>query len=299
MSLDGQVLVVGATGLLGTEIVRILGAAGRSIRVVVRAGTNPAKRAALDNLGVEIVVADLKDRGSLEKACSNVKAVISTASATLSRQEGDSIQTVDDEGQLNLVQTAAKSGVECFVYLSFPELRLDFDLQRAKRRAEAQLQGGPMPFTILRPAFFMELWLSSILGFDPVRGRARILGSGTKPVSWISLLDVARFAVAATEGDSLAGKVLSLGGPDPLSPIQVLEIFRDLGCPVVVQDHVPESALEAQLAHAATAEERAAAAIMLTIARGLVLDPRPALALRPGRLITVREYAAQVLQSSN
>ncbi|HEY5959323.1 MAG TPA: SDR family oxidoreductase [Polyangiaceae bacterium] len=300
MSLDGQVLVVGATGLLGMEIVRALCAAHRSTRAVVRAGTDPAKRAALASLGVETVIADLKDPGSLERACSKIKVIISTASATLSRQEGDSIQTVDNEGQLHLVRAAERSSnVKRFVYVSFPELQFDFELQRAKRRVEAQLRSGSIPYTILQPAFFMEVWLSSILGFDPARGRVRILGDGIQPISWISLLDVARFAVAAAEEDSPTGKVLPLGGLEALSPLQVVEIFKDLGISDVVLDHVPERALEEQLAHAATAEERAAAAIMLSIARGLVLDSRAAKDLRRERLLTVREYAAQVLQTSN
>ena len=91
-------LVVGATGLLGGEICRLLAARRKLVRVLVRATSDHNKVSQLESLIVEIVRGDLKDRSSLDAACQGVSAVISTASSTLSRQEGDSIQTVDLEG---------------------------------------------------------------------------------------------------------------------------------------------------------------------------------------------------------
>lgn len=70
-------------------------------------------------MGVETFVGDLKSKSSLENALHGVSAIISTVSSTLSRQEGDSIQTVDDEGQNNLIDTAVSAGVSHFVYVSF------------------------------------------------------------------------------------------------------------------------------------------------------------------------------------
>src|ERR1039458_1884930 len=101
MSSKEQTLVVGASGLLGMEVVRRLRGAGRSVRALVRAGTAADKRRGLEGLGVELCTADLKDLGSLEGVCRDVTSVISTASAMLSRQEGDSIKAVDEDGQMN------------------------------------------------------------------------------------------------------------------------------------------------------------------------------------------------------
>ena len=119
-------LVVGATGLLGGEICRLLVAGGKPVRALVRATSDQNKVAQLENPGLEIVRGDLKDRSSLDAACQGVSAVISTASATLSRQEGDSIQTVDLEGQLNLIDAARVANVSQFVLISFPHADLEF-----------------------------------------------------------------------------------------------------------------------------------------------------------------------------
>src|SRR6187401_3226412 len=91
------VLVAGATGFLGAEICRQLREKGKKVKGLVRATSDANKVAQLKALGVETVEGDLKDRGSLERALHGVSSVISTVSSTLSRQEGDSIQTVDDE----------------------------------------------------------------------------------------------------------------------------------------------------------------------------------------------------------
>jgi NADH dehydrogenase len=69
-----------------------------------------------------------------------VTALITTASSTLSRQDGDSIETVDRQGQLDLIDAAEAAGVRRVVLISFPPVALDFPLQTAKREVEARLQ---------------------------------------------------------------------------------------------------------------------------------------------------------------
>src|SRR5256712_11117147 len=115
-----MILVVGATGLLGSEICRRLTQRGNPVRALVRTTSNHDRVAKLEGLGAELVRGDLKDRASLDAACRGASAVISTASSTMSRQEGDSIESVDRQGQLSPVDPAAAAGVKHFVPISFP-----------------------------------------------------------------------------------------------------------------------------------------------------------------------------------
>jgi uncharacterized protein YbjT (DUF2867 family) len=64
-----KVLVVGATGLLGSEICEKLVAKGHKVRALVRPTSDPARIERLRSMGVELVAGDLKDPRSLEKAC--------------------------------------------------------------------------------------------------------------------------------------------------------------------------------------------------------------------------------------
>ncbi len=107
-----MVLVVGATGLTGSEICHKLRGLGEPVRALVRTTSSKDKIQALQSAGVELCFGDLKDRQSIAAACRGVDAVISTASSTLSRQPDDSIKSVDTEGQLNLVSAASNANVE-------------------------------------------------------------------------------------------------------------------------------------------------------------------------------------------
>ena len=265
-------LIAGATGILGSEICRLLAENGQPVRALVRNTSNPDKVAQLKALQTEVVVGDLKDRRSLDAACRGVIAVISTASSTLSRQAGDSIESVDREGQVNLVDAASAAGVKHFVLISFPNVDIDFPLQRAKRTVEDRLQRSGMSYTILQPTFFTEVWFSPALGFDAKNAKAQIYGSGHHKISFISFQDVARFAVAALDPRLAPNAIVKLGGPEALSPLEAVRLAEQVvGKPIEVQ-HVPEEALRAQHAAATDSLQQSFAGLMLYYAGGDVIE---------------------------
>src|ERR1700674_291547 len=106
-----MILVVGATGLLGRRVCERLRAEGQAVRALVRRTSNPDKVNVLKSLGCELASGDLKDPPQIQAACQGISAVISTASSTVSRQEGDSIESVDLQGQLALVSAARGAGL--------------------------------------------------------------------------------------------------------------------------------------------------------------------------------------------
>ena len=133
----------------------------------------------LRDAGAEIVEADLKRPGSIADALRGATHVISTASSTLSRSEGDSIETVDRDGTLAAVAASAAAGIEQFVFVSFPPSSIPFPLQDAKRTVEGALQASGTAYTIVQPTHFWEVWCSPVLGFDAQARKARIFGDGT------------------------------------------------------------------------------------------------------------------------
>jgi len=109
---NSTVLVVGATGVLGMEVCRQLAAAGKKVKGLVRTSSQKEKVNALHEVGVQTVTGDMKDLQSLYRAFQNVDAVISTATSTISHQQGDSIETVDLSGQLNVAEVASVARVQ-------------------------------------------------------------------------------------------------------------------------------------------------------------------------------------------
>jgi uncharacterized protein YbjT (DUF2867 family) len=288
-------LVVGATGSLGSEIVKLLAGAGKPARALVRPTSDRKKVDQLQTLGAEIVSGDLKDRPSLDAACRGVSAIISTASSTLSRLEGDTIRTVDHEGQLSLVDAARAAGVAHFVLISFSGMNVEFPLQTAKREVERHLKESGMTYTILQPTFFMEVWLSPALGFDAAQGTAQVYGSGQPKISWVSFQDVAEFAIASLDNPAARNAVIELGGPEALSPLEVVKIFeKQSGRPFTVQ-HTSEEQLRAQKEGATDSLPESFAGLMLAYAQGNVVDMRATLQKFPVRLRSVGEYANQIV----
>ncbi len=292
-------LVVGATGLVGSEVCRQLVAAGKPVKALVRPTSDPARVEELQGLGVTVVEGDLKDRSSLDAACQGVSTIISTASSTLSRQPGDSIQSVDLDGQLSLIDAAKAGGVEQFVFISFrSHPGLQFPLDDAKRAVEQHLKASGLTYTILQASYFMEIWLGPALGFDYANGSARIYGDGHNGLSWISFRDVARFAVASLDNSAARNAVIEVGGPQVLSPLEVVQVFEDIGGRPMTVEHVPEDALRAQKADAPDSLQESFAALMLTYANGDPIEMEATLQAFPLQLSSVRDYAEAVLADS-
>ncbi|HKF06004.1 MAG TPA: NmrA family NAD(P)-binding protein, partial [Candidatus Sulfotelmatobacter sp.] len=158
--MNSTVLVVGATGVLGMEVCRQLAAAGKKVKGLVRTSSQEEKINGLSELGVEAVTGDMKDPQSLYRTFQNVDAIISTATSTISHQEGDSIETVDVAGQLNVAEAASAAGVQHLVFISFPPyppMTPGFPLRSAKRTVESRLRSKNFTYTILQPTYFMDI----------------------------------------------------------------------------------------------------------------------------------------------
>jgi uncharacterized protein YbjT (DUF2867 family) len=291
-----MILVVGATGNLGGEVCRRLTAEGKSVRALVRPTSDSEKRDNLANSGVELVEGDVRDRASLDAACQGVEAVISTVSSMPFSYdpEANNIQTVDNDGLFNLIDAAKKAGVGHFTYTSFT-MNNSFPLRDAKRAVEARLKDSGLTYTILRPSYFTEAWLGPMVGFDYQNAKAQIYGTGDKPISWVSLFDVAHFAVDSLENPAARNAILPLGGPDALSPLEAVKIFEEIGGRSFEVQHVSEAALAEQQQAATDPMQQSFTGLMRGYAQGDPVDMQGTLRAFPVQLTSVRDYAERVV----
>jgi uncharacterized protein YbjT (DUF2867 family) len=255
-----MILVVGATGQLGSLVVRRLREDGRPVRAMVR---EPASAGDLAATGAELVPADLRRSETLGAALTGAEAVIATANVVAPTHPGDTSAALD-AGYGELVSRARDQGVRRFVMASIPAGPLDDEVPvaRTKRRLERQLADSGMSYVSLRLPPFTELWLAMVGSSLPVRGEERstldrpygflrgfrrltgrtveqfgvmlVPGPASARHAFISIHDVARLMTAAVDEDAVSGCV-DVGGPEILSWNDVAALFREvLGRPVRV-----------------------------------------------------------------
>jgi len=249
------ILVVGATGQLGSLVVRRLRAEGKPVRALVR---DPASAADLEATGAELAVGDLGRPGTLDRALSGADSVVATANAIAPIRRTDSAAIVD-AGYAELVKRAERAGVRRFVLASVPETPLDprVPVARSKRRTETLLAGSALSWLSLRMPPFSEVWLALVGSEIPLRGEERttlgrayptlrrfrrvtgrtierrgvmvVPGPPSARQAFLSVHDAAAGLAGAVRVDTGEGPV-DLGGPESLSWTDVADIYaRVLG----------------------------------------------------------------------
>jgi uncharacterized protein YbjT (DUF2867 family) len=219
-----MLLLVGASGTLGSEIANRLLSAGHPLRVLAR---DPARVRPLAERGASVATGDITDRTSLDRALEGITHVITTANAFIVPAR-DAIERVDVQGNRNLIDAAKAAGVRQFVFTSawLPDEFLRIDYFAAKRRTEAYLRASGVPYTILRPAAFMETW-AMVIG-EPIlkTGATQIFGKGTNPVNFVAVKDVAAIVVDALDRPDAVNAVVDIFGPENLSLLDVAAVFE-------------------------------------------------------------------------
>lgn len=235
-----RVLVVGASGALGRPTVRELLARGVAVRGLCR---HPEAAADLAAAGAEIVAGDLIDRASVERALAGVSRVLAAAHSLLGRGRWRS-EAVDGDGHRMLIDASKAAGVDRFVYTTAAALPVDFG--RTKHAIEQYLAASGLPHAVLAPTAFMEHHVHQFNGLNVLtRGKAQLIGPGTKKRNFVAAGDVAQFAVRALLDDPLPFDRLAIGGPDHASNVEVAALYaRRAGKPLQVS-HLPAGVVRA------------------------------------------------------
>lgn len=244
-------LVVGATGQLGTAVVKQLLARPQVVRALVR---DPARAARFKELGAEPVIGDLTQPATLQAACRGITTVVATANAAVPSRNGDTFEAVERHGYRNLISAAREAGVRRFVYTSVPRSKHEQSSEffRLKRETEKRLTESGLEHVIFRADIFMDVAFAMLGSTIPLRGSeaatvtrpfkfaanhfqrvkdsieqkhvAMIPGDGKARHSFICIDDVACFLASAAYGGPSG--IHDIGGPEALSFVDVVQLFE-------------------------------------------------------------------------
>ena len=226
-----EVLVTGATGRIGGLVARELVERGLRPRALVR---DPSRVRNPLPPGVVPIVGDLEEPASLEPAVDGLDALL-VVSPVHPRQHAL---------QGNLVRAAAAVGQPLVVKISGLGTALDSFVDSGRWHAETErdIRELGLPFTFLRPYFFMQ---NLALQFAGARSEGVIrAGVGDACIAMIDALDVAAVAARLLAGEvDRQGELLDLTGPEALTYAEVAsQVGTALGRAVIYEPQGPAAA---------------------------------------------------------
>ncbi|BAZ38057.1 hypothetical protein NIES4101_39920 [Calothrix sp. NIES-4101] len=211
-------LVTGATGGIGRRVVRLLRENNARVRAFVRLSSRYDE---LEHRGAELFIGELREPRDIEKACRQVKYIISTHGS-----RGDAL-ALDYRANIELIDQAKANGVEHFVFISVLGAERGYEdapVFKAKREVERYLQTSGVNYTILRPAGLASNLLPLAETFRQT-GLYLLIGDRTNRTSIVSTDDLAKMAVDSVTLLAACNQVLSVGGSEILTREDIPHIF--------------------------------------------------------------------------
>jgi uncharacterized protein YbjT (DUF2867 family) len=225
-----MLLLTGATGLVGSTLLRRLLAEGIPVRCLVR---DPRRLGPL-RVRVQIALGDLTDPPSFRNALRGVETVVHLAAAIRDQRRG-SIEELNGIATWRMVEAAERQGVQRFVFFSALGASAHHRTRclRAKALAEQAVREAELHSTVFAPSIIYapgDPWLTllerlALLPVMPVSGRGRAV---FQPI-WAE--DVADAIVASLRtAGSEAHERIELAGPETLSHLEIVRtVLHSLG----------------------------------------------------------------------
>lgn len=208
-----MLLLTGATGLVGSALLRRLVAEGTQVRCLVR----DPRRLGAQRVRVQIALGDLTDPPSFRNALRGVDTVVHLAASIRDQPQG-SIEELNGIATWRMVQAAEKAGVERFVFFSALGASIHHRARffRAKALAEQAVEEAGLQSIVFAPSIVYapgDPWLTllerlALLPVVPVSGRGRAL---YQPI-WTE--DVADCVIAALRSQSAGPDATQRSGAD-------------------------------------------------------------------------------------
>ena len=224
-----KVLVTGATGFVGREVVAQLQARGHEVHALARGPLRSGSPSAMPD-SVCQHAGDVLTPASLSPALTGMDSVVHLV-GIISECGRNTFENVHTEGTRNMVLAARQAGVKRFIQMSALGIRADAPAryQRSKWAAEEIVRASGLATTIFRPSIiygprdhFVNLF-ARMARWSPV---LPVMGSGKSRLQPVPVADVAVcFATALTEPASV-GQTYDLCGPERLSFVEILTTIQ-------------------------------------------------------------------------
>ena len=214
--MTAPILVVGATGQLGSAIVRKLLARGVAVRALAR---NAERLEPLRAAGAEIFPVDLMNLAKLTEVCRGVAQIVSTANNNMGTGATSPLR-VDLTAHQNLCAAARNTGVQRLIYVSYRGAAPDVpvDIFSLKWHIEDAIRRSGVAYVAIRPTALMDIWVNQMLAPRMRASKvALIFGDGMTIANYVAVDDVADLVIAVLDRPDVRNEVIEVGGPSDMS----------------------------------------------------------------------------------
>jgi uncharacterized protein YbjT (DUF2867 family) len=218
-----MIAVTGATGHVGSAIVRTLRQHDLPVRALVRKGSEYYW---LNDTGCGFFFGDLRDPSSLRRALRDVEFVIAATNVQRESQDNNH-RNVTVEGNQALFEAAKSRGVGRVVLISCMGADLDPPAFQARRGAEEALVASGVPYTILRSCIHERPFLEMAFRMAD-EGKIRLPGPGDNTLSVIPAVDLANMAAASLDLSSVENAIVPIGGTEAITARGAVELAAEV-----------------------------------------------------------------------
>ncbi|HKQ18302.1 MAG TPA: SDR family oxidoreductase [Candidatus Eisenbacteria bacterium] len=199
-----MIVVTGATGKTGSEVVRLLTARGIRVRALVR---DPEKAKTIKGPGLEVAIGDLEKPGTLDPAFKGADRIflVSSPDPHVGDLHGNAIEAAKRSGVKQIVRLSA--------YAASPQSSAR--LLRTHGEVDEHLSRSGLSFTILRPQSFFQNFLYAA---RPIVSQGKFFATVKDgPIGLMDVRDVALAAASVLTTDTHSGRIYEMTGPEALT----------------------------------------------------------------------------------
>jgi uncharacterized protein YbjT (DUF2867 family) len=223
MENSNKILIVGASGVLGLELVKLLSKEERPIRALTRSSEGASK---LTPYTKDIWIGDAGENKEIKGVTEGVVTVISALGKSVSLFSNDQESFFESDFLANkaILDDALQNGVKRFIYVSIKgaDVEEDFSIAKAHKMFENELKASGIEYTIIRPVgFYSGL---NDLAIMAKRKVIPIVGDGKAKTNSIHHMDLAKVVVSYLEEGP---EIIEVGGPNIHTRLEMAEMIKD------------------------------------------------------------------------
>lgn len=238
-----MILITGATGFVGTSLVKELLKRNHKLCALVR-DTTSAKSIKLQDQGVTLYEGDIRDHGSIIRAMTSEVDTVIHLVGILFESKNSTFDIIHNIGTQNVVASAMSRNIKRYIQMSALGTRANANslYHKTKYTGEEFVRSSPFAYTIFRPSVifgeednFTNMF-TKMMHLMPIIG---VPGNGNNLMSPVFINDLVRAMADSIDDENTFHKTLEIGGPEDITFNAILDIIAGVNDKKIFKFHIP------------------------------------------------------------